>query len=107
MDTNQVAGYPDLQRTYASNMIICITHRPQRCETIVDAAAAWSELPGEQMQPDPKQPGLFLVTLPLGTVEFVFNNGNNDWDSPMSGNNYAIDEPGEFLVQSGTISKLS
>lgn len=68
--------------------------------------AAWSEPPGEQMQPDPKQPGLFMVTLPQTNVEFVFNNGNNDWDSPMSGN-YVIEEPGEFLVQSGTVSKLT
>lgn len=59
------------------------------------------------MQPDTKQPGLYMITLPQTKMEFVFNNGSNDWDSPMSGNNYQIEEPGEFLVQSGTVSKLS
>eukprot|EP00892_Ulva_mutabilis_P003916 jgi/Ulvmu1/1897/UM012_0055.1 len=67
----------------------------------------WTDLPGEQMQPDSKQPGLFMISVPHSKLEFVFNNGDNDWDSPLSGNNYLIEEPGEFLVQSGTVSKLS
>jgi hypothetical protein len=68
--------------------------------------AAWTEIPGVKMQPDARQPGLFVTNLNLDHVEFVFTNGKNDWDSPMHGGNYCIDSPGQYLVQSGTISKL-
>lgn len=58
------------------------------------------------MLPDPQQPGLFVAHLDVEAVEFVFNNGENDWDSPMAGGNYVVKRPGQYLVQSGTISEL-
>jgi len=58
------------------------------------------------MHPDPRQPGLFVANLDIESIEFVFNNGDNDWDGPMAGGNYAVSRPGEYLVQSGTISEL-
>ena len=59
------------------------------------------------METDPSKPGLFVVSLPESATEFVFNNGENDWDSPWDSQNYKITEPGEFLVQSGAVSKLT
>ena len=58
------------------------------------------------MQPDPRQPGLFVASLDMDSCEFVFNNGDNDWDSPMEGGNYTLSRPGQYLVQAGTVSEL-
>lgn len=69
--------------------------------------AAWTEVPGQKMDTDPSKPGLFVVHLPESATEFVFNNGDNDWDSPWDSQNYVITEPGEFLVQSGAVNKLT
>lgn len=68
---------------------------------------SWTEAPGQKMETDPSKPGLFVVSLPESATEFVFNNGENDWDSPWDSQNYEITEPGEFLVQSGAVSKLT
>lgn len=68
---------------------------------------SWTEAPGQKMDTDPSKPGLFVVHLPESATEFVFNNGDNDWDSPWDSQNYVITEPGEFLVQSGEVSKLT
>jgi hypothetical protein len=59
------------------------------------------------MDTDPGKPGLFVTTLPESATEFVFNNGGNDWDSPCNAQNYVVKEPGEYLVQSGAVSKLT
>lgn len=69
------------------------------------ADGTWTELPGVQMPMDPQQPGLFVASLDQGDVEFVFNNGDADWDSP-NGGNYAIDREGQYLVQGGSVSEL-
>lgn len=71
------------------------------------ADGSWTEVPGQKMDTDPSKPGLFVVHLQENATEFVFNNGDNDWDSPWDAQNYEITEPGEFLVQSGKVSKLA
>jgi hypothetical protein len=69
--------------------------------------AAWTELPGQRMQQDASQPGLFVASIPQTDLEFVFNNGANDWDSAKSGQNYEISGAGEYLVQKGEVSILN
>jgi hypothetical protein len=70
--------------------------------------AAWTDLPGMPMHKGVgSQPGLFAAQLDQNAAQFVFNNGENDWDSPMNTENYSVKGPGEFLVQSGQVSKLS
>ncbi len=41
-------------------------------------------------------------------IEFVLNNGANDWDSPsLSGaQNYVIEGPGTWHLKSGKLQKL-
>lgn len=40
-------------------------------------------------------------------IEFVLNNGANDWDSPFSGaKNYVIEGPGTYHLKSGKLQKL-
>lgn len=46
------------------------------------------------------------------TVEFVVNNGNNDWDTPDPFNadgpkNYRISSPGIYILAHGKIKKQS
>lgn len=31
-------------------------------------------------------------------AEYVFNDGNNKWDNPYSGENYYAMQPGEYLI---------
>lgn len=57
------------------------------------------------MPMDPQQPGLFVASLDQGDVEFVFNDGADDWDSP-NGGNYSINREGQYLVQAGALSEL-
>ncbi len=41
-------------------------------------------------------------------IEFVLNNGANDWDSPYSGGkNYVIEGPGTWHLKSGKLQKLA
>jgi len=40
-------------------------------------------------------------------VEFVLNNGANEWDSPYSGaKNYIVEGPGTWHLKSGKLQKL-
>lgn len=45
-----------------------------------------------------------------GRIEFVLNNGHNDWDTPdpygEGKKNYVIDSPGTYYLKSGRLQKL-
>jgi hypothetical protein len=73
---------------------------------MVTLHAAWTKEPGVKMHMDRAQPGLFVAHLDQDAVEFVFNNGVDDWDSPFGAGNYRISRPGQYLVQAGAISEL-
>ncbi|KAG2500559.1 hypothetical protein HYH03_001330 [Edaphochlamys debaryana] len=47
-----------------------------------------------------------VVKLPAKALEFVINNGHNEWDSPGGpGQNYRIDTPGEYRLHYGTLTQ--
>ena len=56
------------------------------------------------MQPASRQ-GWFTVELPQDSAEFVFNNGENDWDSPMGSQNYEILTPGSYTIMHGKVKE--
>jgi hypothetical protein len=48
------------------------------------------------------------ITVEGAKMEFVFNNGHNDWDSPWGDGkpkNYTIKEPGNYRVRNGKVEK--
>ena len=44
---------------------------------------------------DPAHPGSKHIEVRGNKLDFVINNGNNEWDSPMGGQNYNISSPGK------------
>jgi hypothetical protein len=59
-----------------------------------------------------QQDGSKSITLEGNSVEFVLNNGANDWDTPNPynmkdrPNNYAAKQPGSYRLRSGRLEKL-
>lgn len=61
------------------------------------------------METDPSDGSVKIATIPAKRLEFVFNNGDNDWDSPgryQDGpKNYEAKEPGTYRVKSGRMER--
>jgi len=68
----------------------------------------WTPIPGQAMVQDEKLQGCKVATLDTTErVEFVLNNGANEWDSPYSGaKNYIVEGPGTWHLKSGKLQKL-
>lgn len=73
----------------------------------------WTQVPGVQMHPGSGElQGSKVAVIPGSErVEFVLNNGAQDWDTPDpygGGNkNYVIDSPGTYYLKSGRLQKLT
>ena len=52
----------------------------------------------------------FVFSVDGQSMEFVLNNGRDDWDQPFpvddKQQNYIIKESGEFFLRHGTLQKL-
>jgi hypothetical protein len=69
----------------------------------------WTSIPGQPMVEYERLQGCKVATLDTAErIEFVLNNGGNDWDSPaFSGaQNYVIDGPGTWHLKSGKLQRL-
>ncbi len=49
----------------------------------------------------------YCVAHAAGRLEFIFNDGKDDWDHPPSNNNghYIVEEAGSYFVQQGVVTK--
>lgn len=68
----------------------------------------WTEVPGEKMQ---RGSGEFasaqMHVVDAKRVEFVANNGGDNWDKPGDGSeHYVIDEPGIYCVKLGKVERM-
>ena len=61
----------------------------------------WTDPPGTRMEAGGE--GVQTVALEGAGAEFVFTNGDGKWDKPVSGKNYEIAGPGEYVVSDGKI----
>jgi hypothetical protein len=69
---------------------------------------SWTAVPGERM--DQSAEGYKTKTVFAKSMEFVLNNGSNDWDmcNPYSNPcNYRIRTPGVYRLKNGKLDKLS
>jgi len=64
----------------------------------------WTELPGVKMESYNNDYKKIIIEIGnTNTMNFVFNDGNNQWDN-NHGNNYYIDSPGSYIIKNGKIS---
>lgn len=69
--------------------------------------SGWTSTPGQRMERgEGDYANHFVVHLDSTDVEFVFNNGRDDWDSPAFGQNYKISGAGTYRIKSGKVSSL-
>ena len=74
--------------------------------------AAWTDLPGVEMQPGKdKDVGYKVVQVRGNQLEFVLNDGAGQWDTPdpygsSQTKNYTISTPGTYKLEAGEISKV-
>lgn len=68
-------------------------------------------MPGLQLQPSQQDHGVKTISIEGSRMEFVMNNGENDWDSPGrfsdKPRNYEISGPGSYRLKSGRLEKTS
>ena len=76
--------------------------------------ADWTQAPGREMLPGTGELGhsRVLTIDNAHRLEFVINNGNNDWDTPDpygtgGQQNYVIEGPGVYRLKSGKVLRLS
>ena len=68
----------------------------------------WTAPPGAKMTKVAGEANVFELALPThGSISFVVNNGQSDYDQPGKGEgaNYSVSEPGTYTLQSGTVTK--
>jgi hypothetical protein len=59
-----------------------------------------------------QQDGSKVLTIEANSVEFVLNNGANDWDTPNpyglkdKPKNYVVRSPGSYRLRSGKLERL-
>ena len=80
--------------------------------SIVCASAAWTELPGVEMQPGKEDfAGCKVLQVRGNQLEFVLNDGAGQWDTPdpygsSQTKNYMISTPGKYMLEAGAVSPL-
>ncbi|KAL4418802.1 hypothetical protein ABPG77_010211 [Micractinium sp. CCAP 211/92] len=73
----------------------------------------WTSPPGMKMENGNQQfPDKKVLTVPGRRLEFVVNDGGNDWDkpSPWGGSklsNYVVEEPGVYRLRNGKVTRLA
>lgn len=74
--------------------------------------AAWTELPGVEMQSGSDDlAGAKVMQVRGHRLEFVLNDGAGQWDTPdpygsSQNKNYTISAPGRYRLQAGSLDKL-
>ncbi|KAL4425297.1 hypothetical protein ABPG75_009313 [Micractinium tetrahymenae] len=73
----------------------------------------WTSSPGVRMENGNQQfPDKKVLTVPGRRLEFVINDGGNDWDkpNPYGGSklsNYVVEEPGVYRLRNGKVTRLA
>lgn len=73
----------------------------------------WTSPPGKKMDNGSQQfPDKKVLTVPGQRMEFVINDGGNDWDKPNpweggGKGNYVIDSPGTYRIKNGKVTRLA
>lgn len=71
---------------------------------------SWTTVPGTKLQQSGQDHNTKTISIEGRKMEFVMNNGENDWDSPGrytdKPKNYEITSPGNYKLKSGKIEKL-
>ncbi len=65
----------------------------------------WTEAPGELMRESAEGSEVSCVVLGR-TLEFVLTDGLGNWDKPSAVQNYFINEPGDYCLARGKISRV-
>lgn len=77
----------------------------------VSCATGWTNVPGVRMSHVQGDHNSKTVTFEGRSVEFVMNNGDNDWDSPSrfsdKPKNYEVLSPGSYRLKSGKLEKVA
>jgi len=93
--------------------MICLLHDLSVVCHIVVCVAAWTNLPGVEMQFGSEDLARCKVLQVRGhSIEFVLNDGAGQWDTPdpygsSQNKNYTVDSPGKYRLQGGRLNKLS
>ena len=75
--------------------------------------ADWTRVPGKEMLPGTGDLGHSrVITIEAQRLEFVINNGGDDWDTPDpygtgAEKNYIIQGSGTYRLKSGKVHKLA
>jgi len=64
----------------------------------LNAKADWTSAPGELMLRNPEEQNLYFIRLLAKELEFVLNNGGEEYDN-CKGKNFKCHTPGRYLVQ--------
>jgi len=66
---------------------------------------SWTEAPGMPMREgEMAHNKIFSITAP--SIEFVLNDGGEQWDKPTYDANYFIGSPGSYIINQGKIQKV-
>lgn len=68
----------------------------------------WTSVPGEKMgHGTGEYSHCKALCLPAASrVEFVINNGSDEWDKPFGVDNYVVEGPGLYCIRNGAVEKL-
>ena len=75
-------------------------------------SAAWTNLPGVEMQSGSHNlSGSKVLQVRGNQIEFVLNDGAGQWDTPdpygsSQNKNYQVDAPGKYRLQGGKLERL-
>jgi hypothetical protein len=72
--------------------------------------AAWTAVPGKKLTTSQQDHAMKTISIEGTKLEFVMNNGENDWDSPGrftdKPKNYEITAPGDYRLKSGKLERV-
>lgn len=72
--------------------------------------SGWTSVPGHRMDRVPDSNNVKSLTIQGSRMEFVVNNGHNDWDTPSpyskKPGNYVVDSPGMYRLKSGRLERI-
>ena len=81
-------------------------------DSLYFCCAAWTDLPGVEMQPGTEEfAGSKVLKVRGNRLEFVLNDGAGQWDTPdpygsSQTKNYNISTPGRYRLEAGEISQI-
>jgi hypothetical protein len=88
---------------------LCMTNTVRQIALAV-CAAAWTPVPGKKLTTSQQDHSMKTIAIEGTKLEFVMNNGENDWDSPGrfmdKPKNYQIDAPGNYKLKSGKLERV-